>query len=62
MHRRGKLATFDRSIAALLPEGKRKSDWIVELSCQAGTGRDAPRAMSVRTRYNQTFIAWLIRF
>jgi uncharacterized protein len=32
MHRRGKLATFDRSIAALLPEGKRKTDWIVELS------------------------------
>jgi len=32
MHRRGKLATFDRSIATLLPEGKRKSDWIVELS------------------------------
>ena len=32
MHRRGKLATFDRSIAKLLPEGKRKSDWIVELS------------------------------
>lgn len=32
MHHKGKLATFDRSIAALLPEGKRKSDWIVELS------------------------------
>jgi len=32
MHRKGKLATFDRSIAALLPEGKRKNDWIVELS------------------------------
>jgi toxin-antitoxin system PIN domain toxin len=32
MHRKGKLATFDRSIAALLPEGKRKTDWIVELS------------------------------
>jgi toxin-antitoxin system PIN domain toxin len=32
MHRKGKLATFDHSIAALLPEGKRKSDWIVELS------------------------------
>ncbi|HZD48536.1 MAG TPA: TA system VapC family ribonuclease toxin [Silvibacterium sp.] len=32
MHRKGKLATFDRSIAALLPEGKRKSDWILELS------------------------------
>jgi uncharacterized protein len=32
MHRKGKLATFDRSIAALLPEGKRKADWIVELS------------------------------
>ena len=32
IHRKGKLATFDRSIAALLPEGKRKSDWIVELS------------------------------
>jgi uncharacterized protein len=32
MHRKGKLATFDLSIAALLPEGKRKSDWIVELS------------------------------
>ena len=32
MHRQGRLATFDRSIAALLPEGKRKADWIVELS------------------------------
>jgi uncharacterized protein len=32
MHHKGRLATFDRSIAALLPEGKRKSDWIVELS------------------------------
>lgn len=32
MHRKGRLATFDRSIAALLPEGKRKVDWIVELS------------------------------
>jgi uncharacterized protein len=32
MHRKGRLATFDRSIAALLPEGKRKNDWIVELS------------------------------
>ena len=32
IHRKGKLGTFDRSIAALLPEGKRKSDWIVELS------------------------------
>jgi uncharacterized protein len=32
MHRKGRLATFDRSIAALLPEGKRKTDWIVELS------------------------------
>jgi uncharacterized protein len=32
MHRKGKLATFDRSIAALLPEGKLKTDWIVELS------------------------------
>ena len=32
MHRKGKLATFDRSIASLLPDGKRKSDWIVELS------------------------------
>jgi len=32
MHRKGKLATFDRSIAALLPEGRRKSDWIVEIS------------------------------
>jgi predicted nucleic acid-binding protein len=32
IHRKGRLATFDRSIAALLPEGKRKSDWIVELS------------------------------
>jgi toxin-antitoxin system PIN domain toxin len=32
MHRKGRLATFDRSIAALLPEGKRKADWIVELS------------------------------
>jgi len=29
---KGKLATFDRSIATLLPEGKRKSDWILELS------------------------------
>jgi uncharacterized protein len=32
MHRNAKLATLDRSIAALLPEGKRKTDWIVELS------------------------------
>lgn len=32
MHRKGKLATFDRSIAALLPEGRRKTDWIVDLS------------------------------
>src|SRR5271165_2110094 len=32
MHRKGRLATFDRSIAALLPEGKRRGDWIVELS------------------------------
>jgi toxin-antitoxin system PIN domain toxin len=32
MHNKGNLATFDRSIAALLPEGKRRSDWIVELS------------------------------
>ncbi len=32
IRRKAKLATFDRSIAALLPEGKRKSDWIVELS------------------------------
>jgi uncharacterized protein len=32
MHRKGRLATFDRSIAALLPEGRRKTDWIVELS------------------------------
>jgi uncharacterized protein len=32
MRRKGKLATFDRSVAALLPDGKRKSDWIVELS------------------------------
>jgi uncharacterized protein len=32
IYRGGKLATFDRSIAALLPKGKRKSDWIVELS------------------------------
>jgi len=31
MRRKGRLATFDRSIASLLPEGKRKSDWIVEL-------------------------------
>ncbi|HEX3473303.1 MAG TPA: TA system VapC family ribonuclease toxin [Silvibacterium sp.] len=34
MHHKGRLATFDRSIAALLPEGKRKTDWIVELSTQ----------------------------
>jgi hypothetical protein len=32
IHHKGRLATFDRSIAALLPEGKRKTDWIVELS------------------------------
>jgi len=32
IHRKGKLATFDTSIASLLPVGKRKSDWIVELS------------------------------
>jgi len=32
IYHKGRLATFDRSIAALLPEGKRKSDWIVELS------------------------------
>ena len=32
IHHKGKLATFDRSIASLLPEGRRKSDWIVEIS------------------------------
>jgi uncharacterized protein len=32
MHHKGRLATFDRSIAALLPEGVRTTDWIVELS------------------------------
>ena len=42
MHRKGKLATFDRSIAGLLPEGKRKSDWIVELSHIGGEQSGAP--------------------
>jgi len=32
IHRQAKLATFDKPLAALLPAGKRKADWIVELS------------------------------
>jgi toxin-antitoxin system PIN domain toxin len=32
MKKRGRLVTFDKGIAALLPPGTHKSDWIVELS------------------------------
>lgn len=31
IHRQAKLVTFDKSLSSLLPSGKRKSDWIVEL-------------------------------
>lgn len=32
IHHQAKLVTFDKSLSSLLPSGKRKSDWIVELS------------------------------
>jgi hypothetical protein len=32
MKKRGRLVTFDKAIAALLPPNTRKSDWLVELS------------------------------
>lgn len=32
MRKRGRLVTFDKAIAALLPANTRKSDWIIELT------------------------------
>ena len=32
IHHQAKLVTFDKSLAALLPSGRRKSDWVIELS------------------------------
>lgn len=32
IHHQSKIATFDKPLASLLPAGKRKSDWIIDLS------------------------------
>ena len=32
IHHQSKLVTFDKSLSSLLPSGKRKPDWIIELS------------------------------
>lgn len=32
MKKRGRLVTFDKGVAGLLPPGTRKADWIIELS------------------------------